>query len=280
MAGGTARQVYVVNLRCIVSCSDFVLVNIDVDWMDPTFIRSLPFKPHDQTSNQLWQGIQLSHASNAELLKETAKELAGKGWLAVYTRMVSLRDFVCTIRGFANMFHDLQGAIMCKEVLGLIQGRVLVQTSPSQAYSVENTVAHALLCDEEFKQQGITRDHYCIKIPATGPGLLAMHRLVQEGIPILGTAVFSLEQAIACSQAGCLSISPYYNRTGISNNEVASVLTTLTDIASFKDPSLWPDVEDPAIQHPFSYRLYQMVHAFRQISQATGKAQPLIKLAA
>lgn len=51
----------------------------------------MPIKPHDQTSNQLWQGIQLSHASNATLLAETAKELARNGWLAVYTRMVSLQ---------------------------------------------------------------------------------------------------------------------------------------------------------------------------------------------
>lgn len=66
-------------------------MNIDVDWLDPAFIRSMPIKPHDQTSNQLWQGIQLSHASNATLLAETAKELARNGWLAVYTRMVSLQ---------------------------------------------------------------------------------------------------------------------------------------------------------------------------------------------
>lgn len=101
---------------------------------------------------------------------------------------------------------------MCKENLNSIQGRLLVQTSPSQAYSTEKTVEHAKLYDQEFKQQGISRDRFCIKIPATGPGVLAMKLLVQEGIPVLGTAVFNLEQAIACSQAGCLSISPYYNR--------------------------------------------------------------------
>lgn len=101
---------------------------------------------------------------------------------------------------------------MCKENLDLIQGRVLVQTSPSQSYDTEKIVAHAKLYDQEFKQQGISRDRFCIKIPATGPGVIAMKRLVQEGIPVLGTAVFNVEQAVACSQAGCLSISPYYNR--------------------------------------------------------------------
>lgn len=65
-------------------------VNVDVDWMDPDYIKSMPIKPHDQTSNQIWLGIQLAHASNAAALKQTAKELAGEGWLAIYSRMVVL----------------------------------------------------------------------------------------------------------------------------------------------------------------------------------------------
>lgn len=57
--------------------------------MDPEYIKSLPFKPHDQTSNQLFADIQLAHPSNKELLLETARELKDEGWLAIYTRMVS-----------------------------------------------------------------------------------------------------------------------------------------------------------------------------------------------
>jgi len=56
--------------------------------MDPAFIKSLPRKPHDQTSNQLWMGIQLADSSNADLLKTTAKELKAGGWIAVYSKMV------------------------------------------------------------------------------------------------------------------------------------------------------------------------------------------------
>lgn len=112
----------------------------------------------------------------------------------------------------ADPFHNPQGTLMCKENLNSIQGRMLVQTSPSQAYDTEKIIAHAKLYDQEFKQRGVARDRFCIKIPATGPGVIAMKHLAQEGIPVLGTAVFNLEQAVACSQAGCLSISPYYNR--------------------------------------------------------------------
>ena len=41
----------------------------------PEYVKNMPVKPHDQTSNQLWVDIQLHHESNAELLKETTKEL-------------------------------------------------------------------------------------------------------------------------------------------------------------------------------------------------------------
>lgn len=56
--------------------------------MDPEYIKNMPIRPHDQTSNQLWVDIQLGDASNADLLAQTTKELKDAGWLAIYTRMV------------------------------------------------------------------------------------------------------------------------------------------------------------------------------------------------
>lgn len=158
--------------------------------MDPEYVKNMPVKPHDQTSNQLWVDIQLGHESNAELLQQTAQELKDQGWLAIYTRMAVL---------------------MCKKNIPNIRGRVLLQTLPSKAYDTEATLAHARLYDAEFARAGIGRDRYCIKIPSTGPALNAAKVLSAEGIPTLGTALFSLAQAIACSQAGMLYISPYFN---------------------------------------------------------------------
>ncbi|KAL7815518.1 aldolase [Trichoderma gracile] len=214
-------------------------LNVDVDWMDPEYIRSMPIKPHDQTSNQLWVDIQLGHPSNAELLAQTAKELHDKGWLAIYTRMAVL---------------------MCKKNIDLIQGRVLLQTLPSKAYDTQATLDHARLYDQEFARAGIGRDRYCIKIPSTGPALNAAKILSTEGIPTLGTALFGLPQAIACSQAGMLYISPYFNET-----------------RAHDDPSLWPDVEDPATQHPMSARIFQILETYRRLYKETGKEQPLLK---
>ncbi len=65
-------------------------VDVDVDWMDPEYIKNMPVKPHDQTSNQLLVNIELYRANNADILQQVAKDLKGEGWLAVYTRIVSL----------------------------------------------------------------------------------------------------------------------------------------------------------------------------------------------
>lgn len=100
---------------------------------------------------------------------------------------------------------------MCKKNINSIKGRVLLQTLPSKAYEFQDTLDHARLYDREFALAGIGRDRFCIKIPSTGPALNAAKILSAEGIPTLGTALFSLPQAIACSQAGMLYISPYYN---------------------------------------------------------------------
>ncbi|KAI1160359.1 hypothetical protein F5B18DRAFT_513245 [Nemania serpens] len=216
-------------------------LDVDVDWMDPEYVKNMPIKPHDQTSNQLWVNIELHRASNAELLQQTAKELKDKGWLAVYTRTAVL---------------------LCKKNIDDIRGRVLLQTLPSKAYDTQATVDHARLYDEEFARVGIGRDRYCIKIPATGSALNAAKILSLEGIPTLGTAVFGLPQAIACSQAGCLYISPYYNE-----NRAHSDLT------------LWPDVEDPAKEHPNSPRMIQIIETYKRLYEKTGKEQPFVKLA-
>jgi transaldolase len=63
-------------------------VNIDVDWMDPAFTKSLPIVPHDMTSNQLWVDIQMDHPDNTELVRTAVREYKDEGWLAVYTRIV------------------------------------------------------------------------------------------------------------------------------------------------------------------------------------------------
>lgn len=185
-------------------------VNVDVDWMDPEYSKSLPIVPHDMTSNQLWVHEQMCNPDNEQLFLDVVKECKSQGWLAIYTRMVSVSEYN-ELSIDTDGDSSLQAVLMCKANIDNIQGRVLLQTLPSCAYDTEKVLEHARMYAREFERVGISKDRFCIKIPSTGPALNACPILLHEGIRTLGTALFSLPQAIAASQAGCLYISPYYN---------------------------------------------------------------------
>lgn len=58
--------------------------------MDPVEARRwLPFKPHDQTSNQRLVYKQLICPENRDILLEAAKKYKEQGWMAILDRMVS-----------------------------------------------------------------------------------------------------------------------------------------------------------------------------------------------
>lgn len=67
---------------------DVIQVNVDVDYMDNAYIKSMPIVPHDQTSNPVFVDLALEHESSADLLGETVVELKDQDWVAIYTRMV------------------------------------------------------------------------------------------------------------------------------------------------------------------------------------------------
>lgn len=41
--------------------------------------------------------------------------------------------------------------------------------------------------------------------------------------------------------------------------------------------TLWPNVEDPATQHPMSARIVQIIETYKRLYKETGKEQPLVK---
>ncbi|KIW06099.1 uncharacterized protein PV09_03268 [Verruconis gallopava] len=214
-------------------------LNVDIDCMDPAEAKKLPFVPMDQTSNQRLVYQQMVAPENRELFLAVAKELKEEGWKAIYFRMA---------------------AELCALNIGNLRGRVLLQSSPFHAYDTEKVIDDARSYVKQLEKVGIMRDRVCIKIPCTGPALNAGRILLKEGIRTLGTSLFGLPQAIAASQAGCLSISPYFNLPWFHY-----------------DPTLWPDVEDPALEHPMSPRMVQIVETYRRLHKETGQPQPLLK---
>ncbi|KAF4993187.1 hypothetical protein FGRMN_6672 [Fusarium graminum] len=213
---------------------------VNISWLDKLqeqeAQRFLPFKPHDQTSNQRLVYEQMISPENHELFLKTVKEAV------------------------ADNSRHMQSALLCAKNINNIRGRVLLQTSAFHAYDTANIVAQARSYVREFEKVGISKDRICIKIPSTGPALNASPILLKEGIRTLGTSIFSVVQAIAASQAETLAISPYFNFPWYHTDRIH-----------------WPDVEDPALEHPMSHRLVQIQHIYKILGQDTGKTQPLLK---
>ena len=90
MAREAGRAAYVEEKQ-VATSQQLILhtVNVDVDWMDPTYSKNLPIKPNDQTSNNLWVNQQMSHPENKDMVLQVCKDLKSEGWKAAYTRIVS-----------------------------------------------------------------------------------------------------------------------------------------------------------------------------------------------
>ncbi|ORX33818.1 putative transaldolase [Kockovaella imperatae] len=215
-------------------------VGVDVDAGDPEVAKSLPFKPHDMTSNQILVHERIIAPENKELVEKTIKEMKGADWKDIH--------IVLTAR-----FHAM--------VIPHIQGRVLAQVSTSNAYNKQAIIEHARKYRDAYNAEGVSNDRFCIKIPTTTAGVQAAAELYKEGIRTLGTSLFSLHQALAAAQGMMLSISPYFN-----------------EVRAHVEQDLWPDVEDPATQHPFSARMIHIRDAYAKL-RAEGKHVPLNKAA-
>ncbi|KAL7898859.1 hypothetical protein HDV64DRAFT_231959 [Trichoderma sp. TUCIM 5745] len=215
------------------------LCNVDVDDADTRLIKSIPFTPHNQTSNQAI--ITNALLADEPLLKDLVRQYGSQGWERVY---------------------DQAAINLTARNIPFLSGRVLIQTSLRHISSCSATIAHARTLASLYAAAGVPRDRFAIKLPFSGAAAAAARVLNAEGIRTLATSVFSLEQGIAASQSGCLFISPYYN-----------------EIAAHLDASLRPTSEDPALEHPMSARIIHILEAFAKAYRETGKEQPIMVIA-
>jgi transaldolase len=75
------------------------------------------------------------------------------------------------------------------EQSGWLDGRVSIEVDPRLAFDTEKTIEQAV---ELWKI--VDRPNLFIKIPATEPGLLAITRVIQQGISVNVTLIFSVER--------------------------------------------------------------------------------------
>ncbi|CAK7202228.1 hypothetical protein SEUCBS139899_004950 [Sporothrix eucalyptigena] len=216
-------------------------INVDADSLDPAFIKSLPIRCHDQTSNQRIVHEAIVDPVNAAIVEQTVRELKGQPWDEVY--VLALARIAAT-------------------VLPVISGTVLSQTSPTRANDKEFVLFDARRRHKAYLSAGIPSDRIAIKIATTSAGVQAARILRDEGIRTLGTTLFSVPQALAAAQAGMFAISIYFNEPGAQG-----------------DASIWPDVADPATEHPMAARHLLIRHAYNQLTAKTGQSTPQLKTA-
>lgn len=215
-------------------------VTIDVDSMDPNDAASFSgvYQFQDMTSNQ---AIVYNNASRADRHKVLLKAIE----LAQAERSPSDPEFVKDVT-------DLLNVLLAKEVYPYLKGRVHVQVAPATAYSTDGTVQHAKKLVSLFEKHGIPKDRVCVKIPATPESILACQQLEREGIRTLATCLFSVEQAVAASQAGCLYVAPYFN-----------------ELRVHFEPSLWKEYANAAVEHPMAPVIGSIVQTFKAIGSKT-----------
>lgn len=93
-----------------------------------------------------------------------------------------------------------------------------------------------------FAQDGISPGRVCLQIPATGAGMAAAASLEKSGIRTSATTVFSIDQARAAANAGCLYVCPYWNEFAVQFQ-----------------PTTFIEHDHPASDHPMSGVIKEIV---------------------
>ncbi|PCH36836.1 aldolase [Wolfiporia cocos MD-104 SS10] len=215
-------------------------VVVDVDSMDPSVAARYTTETQrfcDMTSNQAIVYSEAAKSERATVFK-TACEKARASGLDLETQVIDALDHLTVMLG--------------KEVYPSLTGRVHAQTAPSTAYNTEATIAHAKKLVALFEVNGIPASRVCIKIPATPESIVACQYLEKIGIRTLATCLFSVPQAVAASQAGCLYVAPYFN-----------------ELRVHFEPGVWKEYKDTAREHPMALVIANIVGIFKNIGSKT-----------
>jgi transaldolase len=98
------------------------------------------------------------------------------------------------------------------EILKFVPGRVSTEIDARLSFDADATVARAERIIAMYEAKGIVSDRILIKIASTWEGIQAAGQLERCGIHTNMTLLFSLAQAVACSQEKVKLISPFVGR--------------------------------------------------------------------
>jgi transaldolase len=136
----------------------------------------------------------------------------------------------------ARMRADAEG--VWKEILAEVDGDISLETTETTA---EGMYQQGL----ELAQMG---DNAVVKVPMTADGLKAGRRLVDEGIRINVTLVFSPAQAILAAEIGAYCVSPFLGRVDDVSSDGMYLLSQICEI--FDAQAYETEVLAASLRHP------------------------------
>lgn len=125
-----------------------------------------------------------------------------------------------------------------KEILAEVEGDISLETTETTA---EGMFEQGL----ELAQMG---DNAVVKVPMTPDGLKAGCRLVEEGIRINVTLVFSPAQAILAAEIGAYCVSPFIGRLDDVSSDGMYLLSEICEI--FDTQAYETEVLAASLRHP------------------------------
>ncbi|KAL7419655.1 hypothetical protein Q5752_005569 [Cryptotrichosporon argae] len=228
------------------SALDRVRAKAVVDLDQPSLDIAARLGPFcDMTSNQALLAWAITQPENTGLVRDVVDE--AKATAATTDETIELALDLLVVR-------------IAQSILPHLTGRVHAQLSPRFVDSYDLSLAHARRLIALFDAHGIPSSRVCLKIPSNGPGLAVAATLEAEraagqtGARTLATILFSVDQALAARQAGCLYIAPYFNQLSVHF-----------------EPETWVEYADTAREHPSS----AVIRAIARAYESAGE-RPLI----
>lgn len=135
--------------------------------------------------------------------------------------------------------RDFQQVI--REICSLVEGPV----------SAEVIATEAPQMIEEARVLAKLSPQVVIKIPITSQGLIAVHKLKQEGIRTNVTLIFSANQALLAARAGASFVSPFVGRLDDINQDGSQVIAETSQI--FSSYYLETEIIAASVRHPLHF---------------------------
>jgi transaldolase len=111
-----------------------------------------------------------------------------------------------------DLFIDSACVLFGVELLKIVPGRVSTEVDASLSFNIEGSIARAQRLIALYEEFGVPKERVLIKLASTWEGIRAASVLETEDIRCNMTLIFSLEQAVACAEAGATLISPFVGR--------------------------------------------------------------------